>query len=147
MTAPTLIVMTPKSDPAAGPPRPWAAAAAMDQTAILLAHWRAHGWPVARVGDAGLGNGGIKVEHRSEDLAAPAQTGPIVLTGALSAKALILSAEIARELGMAVYAPAETVFALGVSEDEARTARDLSAQILPLQQLFAAIRKEAVTVV
>ena len=40
-------------------------------------------------------------------------TGPIVLTGALSAKALMLSVEIARELGMAVYAPAETVFALG----------------------------------
>ncbi len=37
MTAPTLIVMTPKSDPKAGPPRPWASAA-MDQTAILLAH-------------------------------------------------------------------------------------------------------------
>ncbi len=102
---------------------------------------------MARIGDSGLENGDIRAEHRPEDLSAPVQTGPIALTGALSAKALMLSAEIARELGMAVYTPAETFFALGVSEDEARAARDLSARILPLQQLFVAIRKEAVTAV
>lgn len=146
MTAPTLIVMTPDPTHAAGAPRPWASAAAMDQTAILLAHWRAHGWPVARVGNNAFADTGIKAEPRPEDVTAPAQTGPIVLSGEISAKSLLLSAEIGRDLGLTVYAPAETVFALGLTDDEACAASAMSARIVPLQQLFAEIRDEAVKV-
>jgi hypothetical protein len=146
MSLPTLIVMTPDPTQSAGAPPPWACSAAMDQTAVLLAHWRAHGWPVARIGNAAFRDEAMVAEPRPEDVTAPVQTGPIVLSGQISAKALLLSAEIGRSLGLPVYAPAETVFALGVSDDEACAARDASARILPLQDLFAAIREEAVSV-
>lgn len=145
MTLPTLLVMTPQRDRADGPPPPLAATTAMDQTATLLAHWRAHGWPITRLGDA-TGCGWPVPAARPEDTSRDAG-GPIVLTGALSARALIFSAEIARELGLTVYAPSETLDALGVPADAAETARSLQARILPLSEIFAQVRDEAVRMV
>ncbi len=144
MSKPTLLMLTPPRDRADGPPPPLPSAAAMNHAATLLAHWRAHGWPVTRLGDATAESGWPTPTARPEDTREAGS--PIVLTGALSAKALVFSAEIARELGLTVYAPAETLDALGVSADAAETARGLSARILPLSEIFSEMRAAAVNV-
>ena len=144
MTLPTLLVMTPARDRADGPPPPLPSAVAMDHTATLLAHWRAHGWPVSRIGDAASESAWPVPTARPEDSSRTG--GPIVLTGNVSARALIFSAEIASELGLTVYAAAETLTALGVPEDASRVAASLSARIMPMAEIFKAMRDEAVSV-
>lgn len=144
MTLPTLLVMTPARDRANGPPPPLPSAAAMDHTATLLAHWRAHGWPVSRIGDASSESAWPVPTARPED--SRDTGGPIVLTGDVSARALIFSAEIASELGLTVYAATETLSALGVPDDASRVATSLSARILPMSEIFKAMRDEAVSV-
>lgn len=144
MTLPTLLVMTPARDRADGPPPPLPSTVAMDHTATLLAHWRAHGWPVSRIGDASSESAWPVPTARPED--SRDTGGPIVLTGAVSARALIFSAEIANELGLTVYAPSETLSALGVPEDASRVAESLSARIMPMAEIFRAMRDAAVSV-
>jgi hypothetical protein len=144
MTLPILLMMTPARDRADGPPPPLPSRAAMDHAATLLAHWRAHGWPVNRIGDASAESAWPVPAARPEDMRKTG--GPIVLTGDVSARALIFSAEIANELGLTVYAPAETLSALGVPEDASRMAESLSARILPMAEIFKAMRNEAVSV-
>lgn len=144
MTLPTLLMMTPARDRADGPPPPLPSSVAMDHAATLLAHWRAHGWPVSRIGDASSESAWPVPVARPEDMRETG--GPIVLTGEVSARALIFSAEIANELGLTVYAAAETLFALGVPEDASRVAESLSARILPMAEIFKAMRDEAVSV-
>jgi hypothetical protein len=144
MTLPTLLVMTPARDRADGPPPPLPSSEAMDHTATLLAHWRAHGWPVSRIGDASSESAWPVPTARPEDTRESG--GPIVLTGDVSARALIFSAEIANELGLTVYAPSETLFALGVPEDASRLAESLSARIMPMAEIFRAMRDSAVSV-
>ena len=144
MTLPTLLVMTPARDRADGPPPPLPSTAAMDHTATLLAHWRAHGWPVSRIGDASSESAWPVPTARPED--SRNTGGPIVLTGDVSARALIFSAEIANEMGLTVYAATETLSALGVPDDASRVAASLSARILPMSEIFKAMRDEAVSV-
>lgn len=144
MSKPTLLMLTPARDRADGPPPPLPSTAAMDHAATLLAHWRAHGWPVTRFGDAAPEGAWPVPAARPED--SRDTGGPIVLTGALSAKALVVSAEIARELGLTVYAPSETLDALGVPADVAELARNMAARIVPLSEIFREVRETAVMV-
>lgn len=144
MSKPTLLVMTPPRDRADGPPPPLPSTEAMEHAATLLAHWRAHGWPVTRLGDANAEGAWPVPILRPEDTRDAG--GPVVLTGALSAKALVLSAEIGRELGLTVYAPSETLNALGVPADAAEVARSMAARILPLTEIFREMRDAAVNV-
>lgn len=144
MSKPTLLMLTPPRDRADGPPPPLPSTLAMDHAATLLAHWRAHGWPVTRLGDA-VSEGAWPVPAARPEDGLDAG-GPIVLTGALSARALVFSAEIGRELGLTVYAPAESLDALGVPADAAEAARSMSARILPISEIFREMRESAVNV-
>ncbi|WP_337997874.1 hypothetical protein [Oleispirillum naphthae] len=147
MTAPTLVVMTPRHSGEAGPPPPFPAAMAQEQTATLIAHWRAHGWPVARIGADRPAQGWPTPLTTLHDEIRRDQNGPIVLAGALSGTALMFAAEIARQFGLTVYVPEESLSALGVGMAETRAARAMNARILPIRDLFAEIRDAAVAVV
>lgn len=147
MTAPTLVVMTPRHSGEAGPPPPIPAETAQEQTATLIAHWRAHGWPVARIGGDRPAQGWPVPLTTLQDEIRRDQGGPIVLAGAIEATGLMFAAEIARQLGLTVYVPEESLSALGVGMAETHAARSMNARILPIRDLFAEIRDAAVTVV
>ncbi|MGE4529468.1 MAG: hypothetical protein AB7D00_13970, partial [Rhodospirillaceae bacterium] len=120
MTAPTLVVMTPQHSGQAGPPPPFPAETAQEQTATLIAHWRAHGWPVARIGADRPAQGWPVPLTTLQDEIRRDQGGPIVLAGALSGTALMFAAQIAQNLGLTVYVPEESLNALGVGIAETR---------------------------